>query len=70
MYLTAHKITYCLHLIISFTVGYSMQMTEQDTSFVLDEVFKNLLTTSCDMIVVSSSPFPGDVLLMPLVQAQ
>ena len=67
MNLRAHIITFWLHLAISCTVGYSTQMTEQDSSFVLDEVFKNLPTTACDMIVVSSSPFPGDILLMPLV---
>ena len=61
MYLTANIITFWLHIAIFFSVGYSAQMTEQDSSFVIDEVFKNLPTATCDMIVISSVPFPGEI---------
>ena len=70
MYIRAHIISSWLHFAISFAVGYSAQMTEQDSIFVRDAVFKNLPTATCDMIVVSSTPFPGDILLMPVVHVQ
>ena len=62
MYLAAHYVTFGFCLAIIFPVGHS-QITEQEASYVNEEVLKHLPSTECDMIVVSSSsPFRGETL--------
>lgn len=61
MYLT-HFIGLWPSLASFFPAGHSFQIHEEESSSV-NEVFKDLPTAECDTIVVSSSPFLGEIYL-------
>ena len=62
MKLTYHIGIVVLHLATSISMGYSSQITEQESNFVND-VMRDLPTAECDMIVVSTLPFLGEIFL-------
>ena len=51
---------FVLYIATFLPLGLSLQIAEQDST-VLDNVFKELPHAQCDMIVVSSAPFQGEI---------
>ena len=60
MHLTVHICTLGLCLSIYISMVHSSQIAEQESSFV-NELLRDLPTAECDMIVVSTSPFHGEI---------
>ena len=60
MHLTVHICTLGLYLSVYISMVHSSQITEKELSFV-NEVLRDLPTAECDMIVVSTTPFHGEI---------